>query len=159
MIGKFLDFFIRNPRRGHEELFEFKQGVIAERHLLESGKDAAEIGREKLETLSEVIETAKRFEGGDEVLAAAAQAYREGLAALLATPTHLYPSDEEARREAMERPSNGSTASPHTPENGLPGGSSPTASESPGLEPPRRGRGRPKGSKNKPKSLEAGEES
>jgi hypothetical protein len=164
MIGKFLEFFMRNPRRGHEELFECNQGVLAERHLLEVSKDAAVIGREKLETLARVLEASKEFEGGDEVLAAAAQAYREGMAALLATPLHLFPDDREIRRAAMGRPSEGSTALPNTPVDGLTDGSSRASSfgaepDAPSLEPPRRGRGRPKGSRNKPKSTGEGAES
>src|SRR4051812_31683323 len=121
MPWEWLSWFRRNPKEAHEAIFDIDQGVIAERRASAALKDFAEVGEENLETLARVVEASRKFEGGDQVVAAAARAYREGLAALVATPTHLLPTDAEARREAMQIPFNGSTTSQPMPVNGLPG--------------------------------------
>jgi len=157
--------FRRNREETHEAIFDLDQGVVAERRAADALRDLAEVGRQKLETISRIEKDTQRFEEeGGELAAEAARAYREGLAALLSMPLHLFPSEPEARLEAMNRPSDGSTSSRPSSTNGLPGGSSPRAlpNEASGSppesghhrqprgedEPPRRRRGRPKGSRN-----------
>ena len=163
MAWKWLALFRQDRRQAHEAIFDLDQGVIAEQRASLALKDLAEVGESNLETLAQVVEASRRFEGGDQVVADAARAYREGLAALVATPAHLFPAEADARREAMQTPSIGSTASRPTPVNGPPSGSSqmaalPEASgphrangQLPEPTQTRRGRGRPKGVPNKPK--------
>ncbi|WP_435022713.1 hypothetical protein TA3x_005803 (plasmid) [Tundrisphaera sp. TA3] len=164
MAWKWLSLLIQNRKQAHEAIFDLDQGVIAEQRASSALKDLAEVAEANLETLNQVAEFSKKFEGGDQVVAAAALAYREGLAALVATPTHLFPTDPEARREVMQRPSMGSTISRPMPVSGPQGGSGqvealPDASSSHQADnqartkpQPKKPKGRPKGSRNKPKS-------
>lgn len=170
MAWQWLSWLRRDRREAHEAIFDLDQGVIAERRASAAMKDLAEVAKEKLETFADLVEESKKFEGGDQVVAAAAQEIRKGFAALIATPAHLFPADPEDRREAMQVPSDGSTASQPMLASGLPGGSSqqaalpnaaqphqtngtpgPLPGNDQGAEPPRRPRGRPKGSRNKPR--------
>lgn len=159
MAWRFFSMFRQSrDEEGHEAVFSLKQGVVAERRASVAFKDLAAIGEENLKTLEEIIDVAQQFEERDKVVAAAAKAYREGLASLIATPLSHYPADAEARREVLQSPSNGSTASQPSSINGpsessraaLPDQSHPHQPDDQG-QPPRRGRGRPPGSRNKPK--------
>lgn len=163
MPWKWLSLIIQNRRQAHEAIFDLDQGVIAEQRASVALKDLAEVAEANLGTLAQIVEASKKFEGGDQVVAAAARAYREGLAALVATPTHIFPAEAEARRESMQTPSIGSTASRPTPVAGPPSGSSrvealPDASsphqadgQGRAMPQPKKGRGRPPGARNKPK--------
>src|SRR4051812_5942246 len=122
MAWEWLSWFRRNPKEAHEAVFDLGQGVIAERRASAALKDLAQVGEENLQTLAGVVESSRKYEGGDQDVAEAARAYREGFAALLTTPAHLFPSDGEARREAMQLPSDGSTSSQPMSVNGPPSG-------------------------------------
>ncbi|OJW05287.1 MAG: hypothetical protein BGO49_31155 [Planctomycetales bacterium 71-10] len=153
-------------KEAHRATFGLGQASVAEEFSLKAAEDVAATGRRKLELLSQIAEDARRFEDGDELVAEAARAYREGIRTLIATPLSLFPADEGARRDVLENPSDGSTGSPHSAApKGLSGGhveptgaarSGPPGRE-PGSPPPRRGRGRPPGSRNKPKPPPSGD--
>src|SRR4051812_27800601 len=115
MAWEWFSWFRRSPKEAGEAFFELNQGLIAERLASDIYKDLAEVAEANLETLARIAEFSRKFEGGDQVLAEAARGNREGLAALLATPPPLFPPDPEARREAMQLPSDGSTASQPMP--------------------------------------------
>lgn len=160
MAWRFFSMFRQSQdEEGHEAVFNIKQGVVAERRASVAFKDLAAIGEENLKTLEEIISVAQRFEERDQVVAAAAKAYREGLASLIATPLSHYPADAEARREVLRSPSGGSTVSQPTSINGpsessraaLPDQSRPQPQPNDQGQPPRRGPGRPPGARNKPK--------
>lgn len=144
---------------GHKAVFNFKQGVVAERQMSVAFKNLAAIGKENLKTLEEIIDVAQQFGERDKVVAAAAEAFRDGLASLIATPLSHYPADAEARREAMSVPFDDSPELPPTSINGpgessraaLPDQSRPQPQPNDQGQPPRRGPGRPPGARNKPK--------
>lgn len=164
MPWKWLSLIIQNRKQAHEAIFDLDQGVIAEQRASVALKELAEVAEANLGTLAQVVEVSKKFEGGDQLVAAAARAYREGLAALVATPTHLFPAEATARRESMQTPSIGSTISRPTPVAGPPSGlsqvealpdtSGPHLPDGQGrvMPQPKKGRGRPPGARNKPKS-------
>lgn len=169
MLRELFARFRQNRKETHEAIFDLEQAAIAEERSVAVLKDVSATGGEKLRLLQEVAEIAREMEqGGDEVLAEAARAYREGLAELIAAPLHFFPADGDARREAMQIPSDGSTDSRPAFGAGLPGGPSPRAlfhgmdsppsvdggvPSQPDGVPPRRPRGRPKGSRTRPRPL------
>lgn len=141
---QWLNLFRRSPKHAHRASFELGQAAAAEEHAVEVLEDLEKINKRKLDVLSRIQELSRQYDDGDELMAQAVEAYREGIRNLTAAPIALQPADKEARREAMEGPSESSTGSRGSSEpKGLPG----EADE----PPPRRGRGRPKGAKNKPK--------
>jgi hypothetical protein len=168
MAWQWLSWLRRDRKEAHRALFDMEQAAVVEERAVEALKDLAEVGKEKIKLLAEVAEFAREYEGGDEYLEEASRAYREGLAALASTPLGLLPADRAARLGAMSVPSSGSTASQPAAAAGLPDGPGlkalPGGVDPPGPGgtdqtqaggevdgPPRRPRGRPKGSRNKPK--------
>ena len=141
---QWLNLFRRSPKQAHRASFELAQAAAAEEHAVEVLEDLEKINKRKLDVLSRIHELSRQYDDGDELMAQAVEAYREGIRNLTAAPIAMHPADKEARREAMEGPSESSTGSP--------GASARMALPvEPDGPPPRRGRGRPKGAKNKPR--------
>ena len=109
---QWLNLFRRSPKQAHRASFELGQAAAAEEHAVEVLEDLEKINQRKLDVLSRIHELSRRYDDGDELMAQAVEAYREGIRNLMATPISLHPADKEARREAMEGPSESSTGSP-----------------------------------------------
>src|SRR4051794_36871756 len=152
----------------HRELFQFGQAVQAEEYAAELAEDLAEIGQRKLATLASIMKTAVKFDDGSKLMQEAAQAYRDGIAAILTQPI-VTGDDPEGRIEALSRPFedsmsspelsvNGSKVAPKALPNGTPSHESPGPNshppDDPSTSPPPKKRGRPTGSRNRPKPPE-----
>lgn len=164
-LFRWLSYFREDPKQARREMFLLGQGVEAEAHEAELLEDLAEVGKKKLGVLADIDEQVRRFEDGPQIVREAAEAFREGLAEVLALPAHVL-LDREARPEVLDRPFDGSTASrppsapgspakadPARPLDGAGGPRTPSSNgsgESSATPPPRK-RGRPPGSRNKPK--------
>src|SRR5207302_1517107 len=79
--------------------------------------DLAEIGQRKLATLASIMKTAAKFDDGSKLMQEAAQAYRDGIAAILTQPI-VTGDDPEGRIEALARPFEDSMSSPELSVNG-----------------------------------------
>src|SRR4051794_29268909 len=124
------EWLLRTRREGkvpHEDLFNLGQVLEAEKLGAKRYKEMGEVGKAKFATFNDIVNFTKPFEDGPDIVRVAAQALREGMAALLTQSVIRPGEDEETRLEALAFPFDGSTISQPSSANGLQTASSPKA--------------------------------